>query len=120
MLVRNALPLLTIAIVKFILPLARLEGIPLGMRRRFRLMMEGLRKPIGIPASRSSSRHKQNQKPRHNNHQPRKIPHRKPPSKQLRPLQLQFVSQFTKNFYIETKALPDEVTAQGRQSVTFR
>jgi hypothetical protein len=73
-LIGDALPLFRIAIVRFILPLARLERIALGMLRRFRLMMKCLRKPVGIAASRSSSRRKKNHKRAEHNHNPGNIP----------------------------------------------
>lgn len=80
MFIRNTLPLLRIPRVQFILPLARLEGILLGMHFRLRLMMESLTKPVGTAARSLGRRRKRHQQRRENNQNPRAIPHNQPPS----------------------------------------
>src|ERR1700683_272142 len=75
MLIGDAVALLRIAVVRLILSVARLERIALRMLGRFRLMMECLRKPVGVAASRSSSRRKKNHKRAEHDQNLGKIPH---------------------------------------------
>jgi hypothetical protein len=77
--ISDALALFRIAIVRFILPLAGFEGIALGTLGGFRLVMEGLGEPIGVPAGRLSSRRREDEKRGEHYQNPRTIPHFEPP-----------------------------------------
>jgi hypothetical protein len=128
-LVSNALSLLRIALVSLILPLASLKRIAFRMLSRFRLMMESLRKPVGVAARRLSARREKHNKPREHNQYSRTIPHselliesellRQLTHGATRLLQVQVIDQIVGKFAAENKALRQSISSQLRQNVTF-
>ena len=132
MLVRNALPLLTVAIVKFILPLARLERIALGMRGRLRLVMKCLREPVGTSRSRSSSRREKNEKRGEDDQNSRAFPHHRASRPEIRGLlawqtaeptrstHVQVIDQIEARFATENKELRSSRSPRRSSPVTFR